>query len=80
MSPGYFHVSAFILQQESYQANTISYHLTFPEKALKKKSDCGIDFVSVTVAFWGEGGDVGPLLSIEIFIPSHWSSVDLHFY
>jgi hypothetical protein len=31
------------------------------------------------VAFWGEGGDVGPLLSIEIFIPSHWSPADFLF-
>jgi len=42
MSPGYFHVSAFILQQESYQANTISCHLTFPEKALKKNLTVGL--------------------------------------
>jgi hypothetical protein len=79
MSPGPFHVSRFLLQQESYQENAISCCLTYPKLELKKFGNCGIDFVSATVAFWDDGEDLRPFLSIEIFIPSHWSSVDVLF-
>jgi hypothetical protein len=48
-------------------------------KVRVKKGNCRIDFVSATVAFWDEGKDLGPFLSIEIFIQSHWSSVDVLF-
>jgi len=35
--------------------------------------------VLAVVAFWVEGGDIGPFLSIKIFIPSHWSPVEFLF-
>jgi hypothetical protein len=34
MSPGPFHVSTFLLQQESYRANAISCCLTYPKLEL----------------------------------------------
>jgi hypothetical protein len=34
---------------------------------------CGFDISSATASFWSEDHDVAPLLTVEVYIPSHWS-------
>ena len=72
-SPGLFHVTTFTLQQEAFRASAVTCMMSYPSKMLKNYSNCGFDISSTHVSFWSEGNDIGPLLTVEVFIPSHWS-------
>ncbi len=72
-SPGLFHSSTFILQEEAFKANAITCTMCRPEKLLTNYCECGFDMCCTHVSFWSEVGKVGPLLTIEVYIPTHWS-------
>jgi hypothetical protein len=72
-SPGLCHVTAFTLQQEAFRANAVTCIMSHPRKLLKNYSNCGFDISSAYVSFWCKGHDVAPLLTVEVYIPSHWS-------
>ncbi len=72
-SPGPFHASTFILQQEAFHANAVSCMINRLEKVLKNYHSCGLDIASATVAFWSTASELKPLLSIEVYIPINWS-------
>jgi hypothetical protein len=72
-SPGFFHVSTFMLQQEAFQANAVTCTMSHPRKLLKNYSNCGFNISSAYVSFWSEGHEIAPLLTVEVYIPSQWS-------
>jgi hypothetical protein len=69
-SPGLFHVSTFMLQQEAFRASAVTCMMSHPKKILTNYSNCGFDLCCSYVSFWSE---VGPLMTVEVYIPSHWS-------
>jgi hypothetical protein len=72
-SPGFFHVTTFVLQQEAFRANAVTCTMSHPRKLVKNYCNCGFNISSAYVSFWSEGHEIAPLLSVEVYMPSHWS-------
>jgi hypothetical protein len=71
--PGLFHVTTFTLQQEAFEANAVTCLMSHPRKLLENYSNCRFNISSAYVSFRSEGCDIAPQLTVEVYIPSHWS-------
>jgi hypothetical protein len=59
------------MQQEAFHIHAITCRFTKPNLII---NNCGFGLISVQVSFWNNSTTtVEPLLTIDVFIPAHWS-------